>query len=639
MKQLDIIHGRLIFLFFWMLCSIFTSVAQEDMESLENQLDESYGIDKLVILNELTEHYIKANNRRALKYSKQAVDLSENLFDETENSAEGGEYFLKVDAYNLLGEAHYVKEHYYDSQQSFQSALRYALKNNYQDGINKAETYLSKLDSIGVKANIFKEKLNDIKLGRTISAGSQDLALSSTLKTAENNENNGNYEKAIRNYEKAINYLNDKGDEEQIAELYKKIAENYDKLGNISKSLEYYKLAIDEKEKLGDTTGLQASRQGINNLQEQIDELVKPEENAVDSAERIVELKTLSDYRKMAIESEANEDYEKSLEYYKLYDELNDKIIEDEKEQQLALLEKSHEIEGNLQKIQLLTQDKEIQDLELLNKENEIEKQNKFRKNLIIGLVLLLAFAGALYLLYTNKRRDHRRLNVAHQELQLTQGKLIKAEKRIKTMLDQQVSTAVAQELLSESNEANIQRKTVCVMFLDIRDFTTFAESRKPIEIIKYQNEVFGFMIDSVYKHHGIINQFLGDGFMATFGAPVSSGNDSENAFLAANEIIQTVNEKSKKGEIPATKVGIGLHTGSVVAGNVGTDLRKQYSVTGNAVIIAARIEQLNKQYNSQLLISKEVFNELGSEYQLKEEFIESFVKGRKDPLQILKIT
>lgn len=638
MKFTNTIHIKILLLVVGFLCNSIIVFAQDELEPLEDQLEESYGIDKLAILNELTEHYFELNIRKSIKYGKQAVDISENLFDEADSSAGTRDYFLKVDAYNLLGEAHYIKENYFDAQKSFKSALNYALKIDYAKGTNSAENYLTKLDSIGVKSNIFKETLSDLKLSRTINAGSQDLALSTTLKSAETNENNGNFEKAIKNYEKAINYLRDKGDDEQIAELYRRIAENYDKLGNISKSLEYYKLAIGEKEKLGDTTGLQASKEGINNLHEQIDELVKPVESKEDSVEKVVQLKTLEDYKKMAVESEANEDYETSLEYYKLYNELSDKIIEDEKEQELALLDKSHQIERNLQEIQLLTQDKEIQELELLKQESEIEQQNKFRKNLIIGLILLLALAGALYLLYTNKRRDHTRLNVAHQDLKSTQEKLIYAEKKIKTLLDQQVSTSVARELLSESSEDNIQSKKVCVMFLDIRGFTPFAESRKPEEIIQYQNEVFGFMIDSVYKNHGIINQFLGDGFMATFGAPVSTGNDTENAFQAAKEIIRTVNEKSKNGSIPSTRIGIGLHTGRVVAGNVGTDLRKQYSVTGNAVIIAARIEQLNKEYNSQLLISKEVYQELEPENRLKEEYIKVLVKGRKEPLQILKI-
>ena len=127
MKQVTNILSKVIFLFLGMLGTIAV-VAQEDLEQLENQLDESYGIDKLVILNELTAHNLQLNIRRSLKYGKQAVDLSENLFDETENAPQEEEYFLKVDAYNLLGEAHFLKEHYYDAQLTFQSALKYAFE-------------------------------------------------------------------------------------------------------------------------------------------------------------------------------------------------------------------------------------------------------------------------------------------------------------------------------------------------------------------------------------------------------------------------------------------------------------------------------------------------------------------------------
>lgn len=86
--------------------------------------------------------------------------------------------------------------------------------------------------------------------------------------------------------------------------------------------------------------------------------------------------------------------------------------------------------------------------------------------------------------------------------------------------MGQQLSDKVASELISGGSGKKIERRLVCVMFLDIRGFTAFAESLKPEDLIKDQNDVFGFMIDSVYKHNGIINQFLGDGFMATFGAP-----------------------------------------------------------------------------------------------------------------------
>jgi len=629
----------LVLLSFLSLSFANSSLAQNNIEALEAELDQSYGLDKLRILNQLNSEYQRVNIRKAIKYGKQATALSDILFPEDDSlSKNDDDYYLKVDAYNLLGESQFRRSHYYDAQNNFQEALFSAKKVNYMKGINKAELYLSALDSIGVKPNIFKETFGDLKVGRAIKSESQDLALASTLKTAETYDKNGNHTKAIQSYEKAINYLLDRGDEEQIAELYRRIADNYNALGNISKSLEYYKLAIGEKEKLGDTTGLQASQAGINDLEEQIVELIEPGEPQIDTVKQQKELQTLEDYRKMVLESEANEDYEKSLEYLKLYNELNDKIIEDKKQQELALLEKQHQIERNLQEIQLLTQDKEIQDLELQNKESEIQQQNKFRNNLLIGIILLIALATTLYLLYFNKRRDHKRLNLAHHNLKLTQDKLIGAEKKIKTLLDQQLSTAVARELLSESSDLKVQRKSVCIMFLDIRGFTTFAESRKPEDIIQYQNDVFGFMIDSVYKHHGIINQFLGDGFMATFGAPVSTGNDSENALLAAQEIINNVNSKSQSGEIYQTRVGIGLHTGKVVVGNVGTSLRKQYSITGNAVIIAARIEQLNKEFSSQLLISEKVLQKINSDTIEHESMGIVQLKGREKPIHVYKL-
>ncbi len=121
-------------------------------------------------------------------------------------------------------------------------------------------------------------------------------------------------------------------------------------------------------------------------------------------------------------------------------------------------------------------------------------------------------------------------------------------------------------------------------------------------------------MIDIVQTHNGVINQFLGDGFMATFGAPVPAGNISQNAVIAAMQIIEKVKSENEAGNIPKTRIGIGLHYGQAVIGNIGSSIRKQYSITGSVVIIASRIEQLNKTYNAQLTISEQVFNQLEPE-------------------------
>jgi adenylate cyclase len=139
-------------------------------------------------------------------------------------------------------------------------------------------------------------------------------------------------------------------------------------------------------------------------------------------------------------------------------------------------------------------------------------------------------------------------------------------------------------------------------------------ENHSPEEVVDYLNSLFSFMIDGVQRHGGVINQFLGDGFMATFGAPVSDGNISERAVLASIDIIQNVKKENKTGSIPPTKIGIGLHYGEAVIGNIGSSVRKQYSITGNVVIMASRIEQLNKRWHSQLVISHEVFCQLSDD-------------------------
>jgi len=210
---------------------------------------------------------------------------------------------------------------------------------------------------------------------------------------------------------------------------------------------------------------------------------------------------------------------------------------------------------------------------------------------------------------------------------------------RITNLFNQQVSQEIVDEL--KQNELNLEakRKFVCVMFLDIRGFTPFVQDKEPEEIIRFQNEVFGFMIDIIRKNHGIINQFLGDGYMATFGAPVSRGNDCLNAYKSAVEILKEVHQKNIKGELPGTKLGIGLHAGDIVAGNVGTSQRKQYSITGNTVIIASRIEQLNKEYCTELLISEEVYEKILPAQEQISSLGEVKVKGREKAVNIFKVT
>lgn len=214
----------------------------------------------------------------------------------------------------------------------------------------------------------------------------------------------------------------------------------------------------------------------------------------------------------------------------------------------------------------------------------------------------------------------------------------LEERQRIVSAFGQQVSPAIVEELLKQGPEIPSKRLFVCVLFMDIRDFTRLVEKKTPEEYVAYQNSVFGAAIEIVDRNHGVINQFLGDGFMATFGAPVSAGPDCRNALTAARELLAAVKTLSSSGRIPPTTIGIGLHAGEAVSGNIGSPARQQYSISGNVVILAARIEQLNKEYGSQLLASAEVLREAGENDHGTKTLGPVQVKGRDEPIEIYRL-
>jgi len=209
---------------------------------------------------------------------------------------------------------------------------------------------------------------------------------------------------------------------------------------------------------------------------------------------------------------------------------------------------------------------------------------------------------------------------------------------RISRTFGEYVSPAVMQTLMTLKPDLRSESKNVCVMFLDIRDFTGFAEKRKPEEVVQYLESLFEFMIEIVNRHNGIINKFLGDGFMAVFGAPLSDGRDAANAVDASREILARVNDEIQRGRILPTTVGIGLHAGKAVTGSIGSALRREYTVIGDVVNLAARIEKLNKEFGSQLLISEMVWEELRDGGKDAVPIGNVQVRGREEPIQIYQI-
>lgn len=176
---------------------------------------------------------------------------------------------------------------------------------------------------------------------------------------------------------------------------------------------------------------------------------------------------------------------------------------------------------------------------------------------------------------------------------------------KMETHLGQQVSRDILTTLTKDGGKP--MKVNATVLALDIRGFTQFTEGLSLDEIQDFQNKFFGPVLDIIHQHRGVVNQILGDGIMATFGAPSPNPLHADMAFQSALKILEKVSQLCREGVIPETRIGMGIHSGEVITGNIGNENRKQYSISGKAVIIAFRLEQLNKDYNTQLLISEEV--------------------------------
>lgn len=207
----------------------------------------------------------------------------------------------------------------------------------------------------------------------------------------------------------------------------------------------------------------------------------------------------------------------------------------------------------------------------------------------------------------------------------------------IQKLFGQQISKEIVDELVDNRYEVQSRTRYTAIMFLDIRNFSIFAQDKSPEEIIAYQNNVFSFIIEIINEHKGIVNQIMGDGLMAIFGAPIEHENDCQLAVNAALQINKELERRNNAGLIPKTIIRIGINAGEVVTGNVGTSERKQYSITGQPVIIAARLEQINKELDSVILISDEVYKNIELNQQPKYHKDVS-IKGIPNPITVYQL-
>jgi adenylate cyclase len=215
-------------------------------------------------------------------------------------------------------------------------------------------------------------------------------------------------------------------------------------------------------------------------------------------------------------------------------------------------------------------------------------------------------------------------------------------KRRVKRLFSRYVSKDVFDQLMSDPSKAGLggKRRSMTVLFSDIRGFTTFSEQGEPEAIVQQLNEYFSRMVHVVFEHRGTLDKFVGDAVMALFGAPLDDPDHAEHAVQAALAMLKELDELNRRWAAqgrPTLAIGVGVNTGDMVAGNIGSESIMSYTVIGDAVNLGSRLESLNKQYGTSVIISAATRECLQGRYDIRA-LGDVVVKGKSQPVAIFEV-
>jgi class 3 adenylate cyclase/HAMP domain-containing protein len=215
-------------------------------------------------------------------------------------------------------------------------------------------------------------------------------------------------------------------------------------------------------------------------------------------------------------------------------------------------------------------------------------------------------------------------------------------EERIRFIFQKYVPSEVINTILNLSSDSMLigKRQPVTLMFSDIRDFTTISEGLSPEELVLSLNTYFDRMVREISDRNGEVDKFIGDAIMAIFGAPVSRPDDPENSVRAAIAMIKALelfNEDQRKKGKTVFRIGIGINTGEVIVGNIGSEKKVNYTVIGDAVNLASRLEGLTKKYKVRIIVSEFTRDLIPAGRFTYRELDNVRVKGKSRPVKIFE--
>jgi adenylate cyclase len=216
----------------------------------------------------------------------------------------------------------------------------------------------------------------------------------------------------------------------------------------------------------------------------------------------------------------------------------------------------------------------------------------------------------------------------------------LKERDKLRTTFGKYMTSSVMDHLMAGKVALGGESLEVTILFTDIRSFTTLSERMDPQQLVGLLNEYFTEMVGIVMDEDGVVDKYIGDAIMAVFGAPVPKPEDAVNAVRAAvhmRKALRHLNDRLAERGISPLRTGIGIHTGPVVAGNIGSERRMEYTVIGDAVNLASRLESNTKELGVNVLISEDTYERVKHTI-VSRPVREITVKGRKQPVMTYEV-